>query len=92
MHGTSGFDAVYAALRNMIADNVNRWSLLVQPELEPIHLHAIVAFVHSERSAMRILVLLVCISRLEGRQREERQLRLDPPIATLPSDVTARIA
>ena len=24
MHGTSGFDAVYAALRNMIADNVNR--------------------------------------------------------------------
>jgi hypothetical protein len=24
MHGTSGFDAVSAALRNMIADNINR--------------------------------------------------------------------
>jgi hypothetical protein len=59
--------------------------------LEPIHLHAIVAFVHIERFAMRTLVLLVCISRLERRQREERQLRLYPPIATLPSNVAARI-
>jgi cytochrome c oxidase cbb3-type subunit 3 len=30
---------------------------------------------------MRILVLLICILCLEGCQREERQLRLDPPIA-----------
>jgi hypothetical protein len=51
--------------------------------MEPIHLHAIVAFVHSERFAMRILVLLICMC-LEGCQREERQLWLDPPFATAP--------
>jgi hypothetical protein len=32
---------------------------------------------------MRILVLLICILCLEGCQREERQWRLDPPLAAL---------
>jgi uncharacterized lipoprotein YajG len=49
--------------------------------LEPIITTRLSLAIRGGRLAMRILVLLICILCLEGCQREERQLRLDPPIA-----------